>query len=284
MRTTSKMKIAREISKFIMVRGGPERVLERKGIVWELDLREAIDFSIFFFGYFQKRSVLEVCNYLPEDGVFIDIGANRGAISFNVARRMPTAEVYSIEPIREMICKMKRTLNLNPEFKTKINLVNAFFSSAEKIRKHQIPSDVDASWNLFGDGSYNELTGASALKMDGSIVTTLDEFVVQAEISRVDVIKIDVDGYEVDVLKGARNTLERYHPIVVLEWAPYAQIQRTNDPLALVDFLSQMRYVPQVIKRFGQPERISWHNLLQTPLLHSKDLLLKYQDKSICET
>jgi FkbM family methyltransferase len=278
MRTTSKMRIARGISKVAVVRGGPERTVERRGITWELDLREAIDFSIFFSGYFQKWSVLEVCNCLPEDGIFLDIGANRGAISFHVARKLPKTRIYSIEPVQEMIAKMNRTLDLNPEFRKTVHLVNAFFTSAEKIRENQIPSDVDASWNLFGDVSYNELTGATSMKMDRSIATTLDEFVVQAKINRLDVIKVDVDGYEVDVLEGARNTLERHHPLVVLEWAPYAQTQRTNDPLALVDFLSEMQYAPQIIRRFGKPKRISWHDLLQTPLLHSKDILLKYQD------
>jgi hypothetical protein len=46
---------------------------------------------------------------------------------------------------------------------------------------------------------------------------TLDDIIRDTGVSRVDVVKIDVEGAEMLVLKGAVNTLARYHPMVIVE-------------------------------------------------------------------
>jgi FkbM family methyltransferase len=58
---------------------------------------------------------------------------------------------------------------------------------------------------------------------DGSIdvpVATLDEIVHDCGLAHVDVVKIDVEGYEPHVLKGARSTIERHRPEIFLETSP----------------------------------------------------------------
>jgi hypothetical protein len=49
---------------------------------------------------------------------------------------------------------------------------------------------------------------------------TLDEFVHHKGIERIDFVKLDVDGNEAGVLAGAANTLRRFRPRVLMEWAP----------------------------------------------------------------
>ena len=51
--------------------------------------------------------------------------------------------------------------------------------------------------------------------------TTLDSFINDNNISRLDFIKIDTDGYELEILKGAINSLKRFKPVIVFELATY---------------------------------------------------------------
>jgi len=46
---------------------------------------------------------------------------------------------------------------------------------------------------------------------------TLDEFVEQPAIERIDCIKIDAEGSDFEIIKGARNTIEKFRPVIMLE-------------------------------------------------------------------
>jgi hypothetical protein len=67
-------------------------------------------------------------------------------------------------------------------------------------------------------GIYKEATGR---------YTTIDNFIHNNEISRLDLIKIDTDGYELEVLKGGLNSLKRFYPVIVFELSAY--ILRANN-------------------------------------------------------
>src|SRR5205085_10685161 len=54
----------------------------------------------------------------------------------------------------------------------------------------------------------------------GAAVRTLDDVVSDLDLKSVDFLKLDVDGYEVQVLRGARNTLRRFGPVIFFEHAP----------------------------------------------------------------
>ena len=77
---------------------------------------------------------------------------------------------------------------------------------------------------------------------EGSIALTLDELVAREALTRLDVVKIDVDGRELRVLRGAGSTLSTLRPSVVLELAPYALREHGDSLDDLVDVLSEARY------------------------------------------
>lgn len=56
---------------------------------------------------------------------------------------------------------------------------------------------------------------------DGASRSTLDAYVNKAALSSVNLIKLDVDGHEWNVLKGAVDTLRRFRPPIIMEVAPY---------------------------------------------------------------
>ena len=67
---------------------------------------------------------------------------------------------------------------------------------------------------------------------------TLDAFVDEHDLQRIDLIKIDVEGFEPEVLAGARRTLERFHPSVLLEFNSFTLIAYGNhNPRTLLETL-----------------------------------------------
>ena len=55
-------------------------------------------------------------------------------------------------------------------------------------------------------------------------------------------MKLDVDGHELHVLRGARDMLKRSRPVIVMELAPYTLEERGEDPRNLLDLLDEVGY------------------------------------------
>jgi len=260
MRTARKMKLAGLAARLLLAGRFPHRRVVRRGIVWSLDLREAIDLSIYLTGYFQPRVVRAVRRGLSAaDACFIDVGANRGAVTIPVAQSRPTCRVVSVEPVNQMIEKLRDGLSLNPTIE-RVDVVHAFLV-APHADQPPVPRLVGASWNLFADTTERTASEAIALSAEGAARTTLDDLVGSLGLSRVDVVKIDVDGFELDVLRGARRTLRRFAPLLVMEWSPASLRSYGVDPGVLVDLLAEVGYRPRGIRRSGRTTGIGWDRL-----------------------
>jgi FkbM family methyltransferase len=91
------------------------------------------------------------------------------------------------------------------------------------------------SWKMFGRPS-----DPQPLEEVDSV--SLDEYVRRTGTARLDAMKIDVDGYEYKVLTGARDTLARFRPVLMLEIGKYT-LQSAGDSLEeLIDFLHALGY------------------------------------------
>lgn len=271
-RTIVKMNLAGIAARLLLARRFPHRRVVRRGISWSLDVREVIDLSIYLTGSFQPRVVRSVRRALSgADTCFIDVGANRGAVTIPVAHFRPTCRVVCVEPVNEMIRRLRQGLSMNPTI-NRVEIVHAFLS-ATGTDQRQVPRLVDASWNLFADANERMQSGAVALATDGAVSITLDDLVGSLGLSRVDVVKIDVDGFELDVLRGAHRTLRRFSPLLVMEWSPSSQCLRHADPAELVDLLKEAGYRPQRIHRSGRSTDVGWKYLNRVRDGASRDMV-----------
>ncbi len=82
-----------------------------------------------------------------------------------------------------------------------------------------------------------------ALATDHATATTLDSYVERENLQKVDFIKLDVDGYECQVLRGALKTLERFRPVILSELAPYHLAEAGESVEELVSILESSNYV-----------------------------------------
>jgi len=153
--------------------------------------------------------------HVAEDSVCIDVGANIGLYTLGFSVLAPRGRVCAVEPSPQTYRWLTRNVEAN-----EVSNVECFQSALGDregwIDLHDVPFFTAGSFTA-EEGSYlgTEALGSILVKVP---CTTLDAFVARHSVSRVDVVKIDVEGAELAVLEGAGTTLTRHRPIVVLEF------------------------------------------------------------------
>jgi FkbM family methyltransferase len=192
---------------------------ERSGVRWHLDLNEGIDFAIYLLGAFEPDLLRYYTPHLRAGDVIVDIGANVGAHTLHFARLVGgTGKVIAIEPTNFALGKLKRNIALNPALVPIVDVEQMFLAAAES---QGAAPEISSSWPLVGDTDDPLLVGARLHSTTGARTTSLDALVREKGLARVDWVKLDVDGHELDVLKGSTDVLKRLRPRILMELAPY---------------------------------------------------------------
>jgi FkbM family methyltransferase len=178
---------------------------------------------------------------LPFGGTFVDVGAHIGIYSLRAARVVGSkGHVIAVEP--------------NPE--TVQTLRDNIKASGANVNVQPVAcSDSETQLDLFAAARAN--TGETSLsrknaQQSGHVSAVyhvrarpLDSILQEVGVSRVDVIKIDVEGAEALVLKGAKETLARYNPIVVVEVVERQLRSMGTSATELREFLRSQGYTPR---------------------------------------
>jgi FkbM family methyltransferase len=140
--------------------------------------------------------------YLDNPKVIIDVGANIGYSSKFFAKHYPQATVYAIEPVKDnfscLVLNVAEYINIIP------------YNVAMGAARGELTLSLthNAEKNLGMMSAYGVGVRAETVRM-----YPMDELPVKD----VDFIKIDVEGYELEVLKGATNILNKYEPLIQME-------------------------------------------------------------------
>jgi FkbM family methyltransferase len=155
-----------------------------------------------------QSDVSRAIRYFVKPGDFcVDVGANTGPVTLLLAKLTgPTGKVLSIEPGPPYYKRLLTNLDLNPSFKKIVTTVNMGISDSDGMLLWA--ADPEHTWNA---GFLNVTEGTSVP------VTTLDACIKQLGWSKLDFVKIDVEGMELEVLKGSQETLKKFRPKVLFE-------------------------------------------------------------------
>ena len=238
MKTKYKIQIAKTISFFIKLFYKKNQILIRDGIKWSLDLNEGIDLSIFLFGTSEKK--IKNLKYLFKSDsklTIIDIGANIGSISLPLAKIFDKSKIFAIEPTNYAFKKLNKNLNLNKHLKKNIFLDQLFLS---KIKK---PKEVWSSWNFTDNKDKHKQHLGTLHSIKKKSYISLTKFVNLKKIKRVDFIKLDVDGHELDVLKSGEKEIKKKKPIIFMEIAPYLYPEFGYECHELIEYILKVGYL-----------------------------------------
>jgi FkbM family methyltransferase len=219
---------------------GPIAVCRRGRLQWKLDLREGIDFSIFLLGSFEPDMVSAYRDMIPTGATVIDIGANIGAHTLRLAACVGTdGRVVAVEPTQYAFERLQEHILLNPQLMPQIILLQAMLMGSQQAA---LAEKIESSWPLDTPSGAHPGHAGVAKVTTGAAVMTLDNIVADLDLRSVDFLKLDVDGYEVEVLRGARDTLHRFTPVIFFEHSPYVLVEKGYRPGELVDILIEAGY------------------------------------------
>ncbi len=246
MRTSHKIALVRIArAPIVLVRRlfglGQMPVVTRAGLRWCLDLNEGIDFSIYFLGGYELATVRAYRRLVKSGSTVLDIGANIGAHTLSFARLVgPSGRGYAFEPTDFAYAKLRHNLGLNPELADRVTANQMMLVDHPDSKP---PKHLYASWPLATKERVHPKHLGRAMTTDHATATALDSYVEKENLQKVDFIKLDVDGYECQVLRGARKTLERFRPVILTELAPYVLAEVGESVEELISILTSSNYV-----------------------------------------
>lgn len=154
---------------------------------------------------------------------FIDVGANIGLAALTMKSIFPDCRIACIEPGARSIASLKAMIAAN-DLGSSISLFEVAASSSRATLAFEDPINFAA-----GAAIVRTNTESSVLVQ----AETIDRIVDSLGWPRIDMLKIDVEGHEIEVLRGAQRTISAHHPVVFFECNPYALVDRAG----LVAFL-----------------------------------------------
>jgi FkbM family methyltransferase len=179
-----------------------------------LDPRDFVARKILSTGHWEPPVAQAIHRHLPPGGVLIDVGAHIGYHSLKAATEVgPAGHVIAVEPNPATLRVLRE--NIRASGATTVRVEPVACSNAEGTLEFFAAAEANT-----GESSLSRENASGAGQIAGSYrvrAKTLDAIVKDAALSRVDVIKIDVEGAEMLVLQGARETLARYHPALIVE-------------------------------------------------------------------
>lgn len=176
------------------------------------------------FGEFAQPEVDLICDLLTDGGDFIDVGANIGAIALPVAKRRPASRVLAIEASASLAPVLGA--NLIASGLDNVSLLHAAAGPRREIAEFpDVPLSAEGNHGAIG---FRYKPGEVPRRP--VLMLPLDELTTPA----TKVIKIDVEGFELEVLKGASRTLETIRPSFLFEANPSVQGDVTPDAIRLL--------------------------------------------------
>jgi FkbM family methyltransferase len=236
---------------------------------WFLAYGDEMGYTIFFKRPFEKHERRFMERILSSGLVqtFVDVGANQGLYTLIAARHMPGGQVIAFEPLIAEAEKLRRNLAVNRYGNVRV----------EEKALGAFEGDADMFMCLGGMSGYSSLRPpADDVPVDSVLVSvrvsTLDQYVLSGHLSSLDLVKIDVEGGELEVLRGAARAIDRYQPVFMIE----VEDRRTNQwgytAIELLSFLTDRGYRWFDIDPTGlltphaiMASQYEWQNLVALP-------------------
>ncbi|GIW67091.1 MAG: hypothetical protein KatS3mg095_0989 [Candidatus Parcubacteria bacterium] len=202
--------------------------------------------SMLYFGFIIDSNELKLTKFLiknlkPED-VFYDIGANLGYYTYLALEFCK--EVHSFEPIKECI----ESLRLNLKDKNNVFINEVALSDKEGIIKLYVPGD------LYGLSSIkSNILHFKNLTTKEIPSITLDKYIYEEKHNPPTFLKIDVEGAEFEVLKGAEKFFKNNSPMISLE--VWGKDNNGEISMRAVNLLRDWGYKSYFITKDGELEQ-----------------------------
>ena len=212
------------------------REIERCGIKYSLDVSDYVEHGV-YLGY-KDAAAEQLLSLAKDKKVIFDVGVNIGSTLLNFSKLSPNGMVFGFEPDSGNFYKAEKNLKLN-NFDNVILINKGLGEKSEKVKLFSV-NENNAGMNRILNDADSETD--ENLTFEEIEIITLDGFVKEKNIAQIDLIKIDVEGYELKVLKGAEQSLRKHFPTLFIELDEENLKVQNNSAQSLISFLEQLGY------------------------------------------
>lgn len=189
-------------------------------------------------GRFEETEFNTLLSFLREDSIIIDIGANMGYYTVRAAQKVKRGKVIAFEPDPGNFSILQKNVAINQLSNVVLN--NAAVSNrTETMRLYKHPFNV-GDYRLYNDGDFTEFVDVPTLQLDDVVS------------ERIDLIKIDVQGFEYFALSGARQLLTKFYPVVFSEFWPRGLRNSGASPAMYLAMMEELGYAVSLINETNQ--------------------------------
>ena len=191
----------------------------------------------------------------------IDVGSNKGQFLILIEKIFPNKSIHSFEPIKEMLEKQKKFFN----FKKDIFFNNFALGASVSLKEFYITNRTDSSSFLKIVEKENKSENYIVKAKREMHIQTLDNYFNNKTILQPLLIKMDVQGYELEVLKGSVKILKKTD-YLLLEVSENEMYQTQPTESEIIEFLKKFNF--RILKASD------WHTIKDTNF-KQRDILFK---------
>jgi FkbM family methyltransferase len=231
-----------------------------QGFKMKLDLEDAEQRKVYFFGHYHERYEAALVARLLEPGeIFWDIGANVGYFSLVAAARVHAAgQVVAFEPGAAALERLTENVSLNPFKNIRIYHLAVADRDGEAVL-YRAEGIADSSASLFA-------AAAGAAGGETCVTVALDGFLNREKLAAPDFVKLDVEGAELAALQGAAAILADSRPLLLVEMEEKNLVAAGASKAAIQTFLKDYGYCAAHLRK-GR-----WHLIDDVNLTRGRNL------------
>jgi FkbM family methyltransferase len=195
--------------------------------------------ALFVGGDIDPNEFAFLDRFLRPGMVVADAGANEGLYTLFAAKRVgDKGSVLAFEPSARELSRLRSNIERNS-----LNNVNVFpvaLGEAEDLATFRVSTESHSGQNTLGEFIY-EGVGLSSEVL--TTVRPLDSVLAENHIARLDFLKVDVEGSETRLLRGAARTIREFRPVLLLEVADAALRKQSSSSEELLDLVQSFGYL-----------------------------------------
>jgi FkbM family methyltransferase len=192
----------------------------------------------------EKQEITTLLSLLGPGDIAVDIGAHKGAYTYWMLKQVGEAgKIFAFEPQPQLHQALTRLI---PQTKHKnVRIENMGLSSSSGVLNLNLPSAKPSPSASFEQNP----EGQSPLQSYPVDVSTLDEYFQRQHGGRINLIKCDAEGHELEVFRGGENLLRQQRPYLLFECE--ARHRREGDVQEVFAWLEELGYHGQFIAEDG---------------------------------